>query len=130
MEVYSIDESFLRIDAVTHLYSSSIAMGEIMRSRIRQWTGLPVCVGMGASKTLAKLANHLAKKHAVFNGVCDLNALTSPELAHWLSITEVGEVWGVGRQISLRLQGMGIQTVWDLRCTSPKILRTHFGVVM
>jgi DNA polymerase V len=130
MEVYSIDESFLRIDAVTHLYPSSIAMGEIMRSRIRQWTGLPVCVGMGASKTLAKLANHLAKKHAVFNGVCDLNALTDPELAHWLSITEVGEVWGVGRQLTVRLQAMGIETVWDLRCASPKMLRTHFGVVM
>ena len=130
MEIYSIDESFLRIDAVTHLYPNSLAMGEAMRSRIRQWTGLPVCVGMGASKTLAKLANHLAKKHAVFNGVCDLNTLTAQELEHWLSITEVGEVWGVGRQISLRLQAMGIQTVWDLRCSSPKILRAHFGVVM
>jgi DNA polymerase V len=62
--------------------------------------------------------------------VCDLNALTDPELAYWLSITEVGEVWGVGRQISLRLQAMGIETVWDLRCTSPKTMRTHFGVVM
>jgi DNA polymerase V len=113
IEVYSIDESFLRIDAVLHLYPHSLAMGEAMRSRIRQWTGLPVCVGMGASKTLAKLANHLAKKHAVFNGVCDLNVLTSPELAHWLSITDVGEVWGVGRQLTLRLGAMGIETVCD-----------------
>lgn len=130
IEVYSIDESFLRIDAVLHAYPSSLVLGELMRARIRQWTGLPVCVGMGASKTLAKLANHLAKKHAVLNGVCDLNVLTTSELAHYLSITDVSEVWGVGRQLTVRLRAMGIQTAWDLRCASPKSLRAHFGVVM
>ena len=130
IEIYSIDESFLRIDTVLHLYPSSLALGELIRGRIRRWTGLPVCVGMGNSKTLAKFANHLAKKHAVFNGVCDLNALSDEAVCHWMSATDVGEIWGVGRKLSLRLKALGIQTVWDLRGASLKTLRAQFGVVM
>lgn len=57
---------------MTHLYGGAVAMGQQMRERIRQWTGLPVCVGIAPTKTLAKFANHLAKKNAVFEGVCDL----------------------------------------------------------
>jgi len=61
-EVYSIDESFLQIETVAHLYGGAVSMGQQMRQRIKQWTGLPVCVGVGPTKTLAKFANHLAKK--------------------------------------------------------------------
>jgi DNA polymerase V len=130
IEVYSVDESFLRIEAVAHLYGGAPAMGRQMRERIRQWTGLPVCVGCGPTKTLAKLANHLAKKHAVFNGVCDLNSLSRPERLQWMHKVEVGEVWGVGRRLVLRLQAIDIHTVLDLRNASPKHLRAQFGVVM
>ena len=76
IEVYSIDESFLRIEAVAHLYGGAEALGESIRARVRQWTGLPVCVGIGPTKTLAKLANHVAKKRPEYQGVCDLHALT------------------------------------------------------
>ena len=130
IEVYSIDESFLRIETVAHLYGGAAAMGVLMRERIMQWTGLPVCAGCGPTKTLAKIANHLAKKNSVFNGVCDLHALTRPERLQWMSQLEVGEVWGVGRRISARLQALGIHTVLDLRNASPKEIRAQFGVVM
>ena len=130
IEVYSVDESFLRIEAVAHLYGGAPAMGRQMRERIRQWTGLPVCVGCGPTKTLAKLANYLAKKHAVFNGVCDLNSLSRPERLQWMHKIEVGEVWGVGRRLVNRLQAMDIRTVLELRNASPQHLRTQFGVVM
>lgn len=130
LEVYSIDESFLRIETVAHLYGGAIPMGQQMRHRIKQWTGLPVCVGIGPTKTLAKFANHLAKKNDVFNGVCDLHAMTRPERLEWMWGVEVGEVWGVGSRIRKRLAGMGIDTVLDLRNASPKQMRAQFGVVM
>lgn len=130
IEVYSVDESFLRIEAVAHLYGGVPAMGGQMRERIKQWTGLPVCVGCGPTKTLAKLANHLAKKNAVFNGVCDLHSLSRPERLQWMHKIEVGEVWGVGRRLVTRLQAMDIHTVLDLRNASPKHIRAQFGVVM
>lgn len=130
MEVYSIDESFLRVERVAHLYGGIAAMGQQIRGRIKQWTGLPVCVGCGPTKTLAKLANHMAKKNTEFNGVCDLHALTRPERRQWMAKIEVGEVWGVGRRIAPRLAAMDIYTVLDLRNASPKAIRSHFGVVM
>ncbi len=130
IEVYSIDESFLQIESVAHLYGGAQAMGQQMRQRIRQWIGLPVCVGIGPTKTLAKLANHLAKKNAVFDGVCDLQVLSRPERLQWMAGIDVGEVWGVGRRIAIRLKELGILSVRDLRNASPKEIRTHFGVVM
>ena len=107
-----------------------MALGRQMRQRIRQWTGLPVCVGIGPTKTLAKLANHLAKKQAVFEGVCDLNALSRPERQDWMAQTEVREVWGVGHRTARRLADMDIHTVLDLRNTPPARVRQRFGVVM
>jgi DNA polymerase V len=130
IEVYSIDESFLRVESVVHLYGGLASMGQQIRERIRQWAGLPVCVGFGPSKTLAKLANHMAKKNPEFDGVCDLHAMSRLERRQWMSKIEVGEVWGVGRRINYRLATLGIQTVLDLRNASPKAIRSQFGVVM
>lgn len=130
IEVYSIDESFLRVESVAHLYGGLGSMGQQIRERIRQWTGLPVCVGFGPSKTLAKLANHMAKKNPEFDGVCNLHAMGRLERRQWMSQIEVGEVWGVGRQINARLAAMGIHTVLDLRNASPKEIRSQIGVVM
>ena len=130
IEVYSIDESFLRVETVAHLHGGNTAMGVAMKSRIRQWTGLPVCVGFGASKTQAKFANHLAKKNAEFNGVCDLTGMTDSARIAWMTKIEVGEVWGVGRRIAARLNTMDVRTVHDLASTPPATLRAQFGVVM
>lgn len=130
LEVYSIDESFLRIEAVLKQYASAMELGCIIKQQVKDSTGLPVCVGIAASKTLAKLANHLAKKHAQFAGVCDLEAMSKAERYQWMSETAVAEVWGVGKQLSRKLKAQGIHTVLDLLQASPQAMRQQFGVVM
>ena len=130
LEVYSIDESFLRIETLLKSYSSPSDLGQTIKEKIKATTGLPVCVGMGESKTLAKLANYLAKKHPQFSGVCDISTMPKEELYQWMTETPVGEVWGIGRQIAKRLQAIKIQTVFDLLQASPQLMRQQFGVVM
>lgn len=130
MEVYSIDESFLRIDSVAQLYGGPTPMGQEMITRIKKWTGLPVCVGIGSTKTLAKFANHLAKKMPVFNSVCDFSNLPEQEQLHWMSEMGVGEIWGVGGQTTKKLNVLNIHTVLDLKQASPQFIRAQLGVVM
>jgi len=101
-----------------------------MRQRILRWTSLPVCVGIGATKTLAKLANHCAKKRAHLHGVCNLNTLANTEVDQMLSKIDVGEVWGVGRQLAPKLKTLGINTVLDLKQANPSRLRQQFSVMM
>lgn len=127
-EIYSIDESFL--DLTGFQSRDLIQYGQKMRQRILKWTGLPVCVGIGSTKTLSKLANHLAKKRPHFNGVCNLNSLSDKERDDLLSQIEVGEIWGVGRQLAPRLQSLGFKTVLDLKRANPELLRQQFSVVM
>ncbi|MBY0484086.1 Y-family DNA polymerase [Nitrosomonas sp.] len=124
-EVYSIDECFLDLTGFSNLTS----YGQDIRQRIKQWTGLPVCVGIGASKTLSKLANHIAKKNPEFAGVCDLNAMPQQQ-DDWLSQIEVGEVWGIGRRLAPKLNAMKIKSVLDLKRSSPSVMRDYFSVVM
>ena len=90
LEVYSIDESFLQIETVLKQYQDTIELGQKIKQQVKDTTGLPVCVGIGASKTLAKLASHLAKKHKQFAGVCDVNAMAKEDLYQWMSEPEVG----------------------------------------
>jgi DNA polymerase V len=127
-EVYSIDESFL--DLSNFKNQNHIKYGQTMRKRILLWTGLPVCVGIGSTKTLAKLANHCAKKQPHFNGVCDFNTLTTNTLNNLLSKIDVGEVWGVGRKLAPRLEALGIKSVLDLKQANADRLRRQFSVVM
>ena len=127
-EVYSIDESFLDL---SHLKLRDLLhYGQSMRQRILQWTGLPVCVGIGPTKTLAKLANHCAKKRTVFNGVCNFNAMPLQTINQVLSEIDVGEVWGVGRKLAPKLQALGINSVLDLKQANPERLRQLFSVVI
>lgn len=105
-------------------------MGQAIRQKVRQWTGLPVCVGIAPTKTLAKLANHIAKKRPQFNGVCDFRAMPPGEQEVLLADIDVGEVWGVGARIAAQLQAVGIDTVKALRDMPPSWLRAHFGIVM
>jgi DNA polymerase V len=125
-EVYSIDECFVDLTGTPKLRDVSYAM----RERVIAWTGIPVCVGIGPTKTLAKLANHIAKKHPRSKGVFNYNDLTQAQQDKLLGQIEVGEVWGVGRRISARLAEHGIHTVQDLRRAHTATLRAEFGVVM
>lgn len=127
-EVYSIDESFLDLTSFT--YQNHVQYGQTIQERILQWTGLPVCVGIASTKTLAKLANHCAKKQATFNGVCDFNAMTTQALDVLLSRLDVGEIWGVGRKLTPRLQALGINNALSLKQANADRLRRQFSVVM
>jgi DNA polymerase V len=130
VEVYSIDESFLNLTGMGNIWASPTDMGQDIRRRILLWTSLPVCVGVGGSKTLAKLGNFIAKKLPLFNGVCDFSTMSQARMNWLFERIEVGEVWGVGRRISAKLNNLGIHTVQDLKHASPSFIRSHFGVVM
>jgi DNA polymerase V len=127
-EVYSIDESFLDLTAFKS--KDLVEYGQDMRQKINRWTGLPVCVGIGSTKTLSKLANHCAKKRPLFNSVCNLNAMAPNTVNQMFSEIDVGEVWGVGRKLAPRLNALGINTVLDLKRANPERLRQQFSVVM
>ena len=131
LEVYSIDESFLDLSGMSMRAESLAAYGVEIRQRVADWLGLAVCVGIAPTKTLAKLANHCAKKGlAGADGVCDFTTLNSGALSHLFVRIDVGEVWGVGRQIKARLAAMGIQTVRQLRDADAETIRARFSVVL
>lgn len=127
-EVYSIDECFL--DLTGFARRDLVVYGQDIRKRILQWTGLPVCVGIAATKTLAKLANHCAKKRPEYQGVCNFNSLSPAALDEILASIEVGEIWGVGLRLAPRLQKLGLHTVLDLKRGDPETLRQQFSVVI
>jgi len=125
-EVYSIDECFVDLTGTPKLRDVSYAM----RERIGMWTGMPVCVGIGPTKTLAKLANHVAKKHPRSQGVFNYNALSAEQKTRLLEHIPVEEVWGVGHKLTQKLARHGVHTVQDLRVAHVPTLRAAFGVVM
>lgn len=127
-EVYSIDECFLDLTGFRHL--DLAAYGQEMRATLKQWVGLPVCVGIGASKTLSKIANHLAKKRPEYAGVCNLNEMSGQAVDALLAQIPVREVWGVGGRIERRLAPLGVKSVLDLKRADPKAIRGIFSVVL
>lgn len=127
-EIYSIDECFLELTAYQHLHDLT-EYAQQMRQRIKQWLGLPVCIGIGYSKTQAKIANHIAKKNIGFDGVCSWMDTDLCILEDILTQLDVGEVWGVGRQNKKRLNELGIKTVFDLIMVDHKLIRRYFTIV-
>ncbi len=123
IEVYSIDEAFLDLSGIPEDPS---ACGRRMRQTVRQWTGIPVSIGIGPTKTLAKAANKLAKTSRKADGVLDLT--DSPWLEEALRRIEVRDVWGVGRQICKKLKAAGIHTALDLRGANLDWIKNQFGV--
>lgn len=129
IEVYSIDESFLELSGFERVGFQEY--GQSIRQQIADWLGLAVCVGVAPTKTLAKLANHCAKKQlAGDQGVCDFTTLPPEQLSQLFDRIEVGEVWGVGRKITAKLEAMGIHTVRQLRDADAETLRSRFSVVL
>ena len=134
-EIYSIDESFLDLEGVPGDLNE---IGREMRARVLQWTGLPTSVGFGETKTLAKLANHVAKMadrkpgsyDQRFAQVCNLGEVERSERDRIFGATEVGNVWGVGRRMTARLNEGGIHTVLDLVSADVVALRRQFSVVL
>jgi DNA polymerase V len=128
-EIYSIDECFLGLDGFSHL--DLVEYGQTIRQRVKQWVGIPVCVGIAKTKTLTKLANHCAKKFlAGQDGVCDFTRLSAEDQFRLFSGIHVGEVWGVGPRLIQQLAEMGITTVEALRMANSETLRSRFSVVL
>lgn len=126
VEVYSIDEAFADLAGVP---GDLEALGRRIRAQVYLSTGIPVGVGIAGTKTLSKLANHSAKKwQAQTGGVVDLRDQIKRDWV--LKKCSVSDVWGVGRKMTLHLEGMGIKTAWDLSKTDPWKLRKKFSVVI
>jgi DNA polymerase V len=126
VEVYSIDEAFADL---TGMPESFEALGRRIRAQVLRSTGIPVGVGIAGTKTLSKLANHAAKRwQNQSGGVVDLRDQVKRDWV--LKKCEVSDVWGIGRRMTLHLQGMGIQTAWDLAHADAWMLRQKFSVVI
>lgn len=125
-EVYSIDECFLDFSAIQERNQH----GLMIKQAVKQGIGLPVCIGIGPSKTLAKLSNHIAKKYPQSGGVFDIASLSESKQDLLFRSIDVGEVWGVGRRLLQKLNRMGIMTVKDLRDSDAERIKQSFNVVV
>ncbi|MCK4503835.1 MAG: translesion error-prone DNA polymerase V subunit UmuC [Desulfuromonadales bacterium] len=124
VEIYSIDEAFLDLTGIDNLEE----YGRKISTTVYQHVGVPVCVGIGPTKTLTKLANYAAKKFKATGGVVDLSdPLRQKKL---LAITPIAEVWGVGRKHSKTLLARGITTALDLAQIDTRQIRQRYSVVM
>lgn len=129
VEPYSIDECFVDFTAYEKNFDLE-KVGQQMRQQIWKWLGLPVCVGIGRSKTESKIANHIAKKNPGFNSVCDLVSMDPCNKEYYFSLIDVSEVWGVGRKHAKKLHSMGVKSVLDLACTEAREMQRQFSIVM
>jgi DNA polymerase V len=124
IEVYSIDEAFLNLAG----FRCSLAdYGRKIRQTVKQWTGVPVTVGIASTKTLAKIANHIAKHSSKAQGVLDL--VDSPYLDNALEQVPVEKVWGVGIKTAIKLKRAGIEKAIGLRDADTGWIKSKFGVV-
>lgn len=134
-EIYSIDESFIGLHGIGGDLGKR---AHEVRARILQWTGIPCGVGIGSTKTRAKLANYIAKMAERKPGsyptelatVCHLESLSLSVVDAIMAATDVDEVWGVGRQLSKQLKALGICSVLDLARLSPSMVRKRWNVVL
>ena len=109
IEIYSIDEAYLCVDGIDKK-KLEVLCPELVR-RIRKWVGIPVSIGIASTKTLAKVANHFAKKYPGYKGVCRI--VTEEQRVKALKLTPIGDVWGIGRRVAPRLLAMGLTTAFD-----------------
>lgn len=123
MEVYSIDEAFLDLEGIQ---GDLVEHGRSMRRSVWRDVRIPVSVGIAPTKTLAKVANHIAKGSPQHRGCFFIGSEVDRRQA--LKRFAVAEVWGVGRRLSQRLSALGIATAWDLARQPPKRLRQQFSV--
>ncbi len=126
LEVYSIDEAFLDLTGVCH--QDPVTYGHRIKKAVVRATGIPICVGMGPTKTLAKLANFAAKKWLKTGGVLDLSDPVRREKL--MRIVPVGEVWGIGSRTTATLNQLGIHSVWDLASQSSERLQAQLTIVV
>jgi DNA polymerase V len=126
VEQYSIDEAFLGLHGFTHLDLTDY--GHQIKATVQQWTGIPVSVGIAPTKTLAKLAAHVAKHSLDCGGVLDFQTVADGDRV--LSAINIGQVWGIGRNLTAKLNAQGIHTVLQLKQANEKHLKKQFGILV
>ena len=127
IEIYSIDEAFLDLSGV-NFCTDLDQFGYQCQEKIKHWTGMPVRVGIGPTKTLAKAASYGAKKYTATQGIVDLS--DKKRQRKLMSIMPVEEIWGVGSKLKKHLNRMGITTALDLADTETKLIRRRFSIVL
>ncbi len=125
LEVYSIDEAFLSLEELE--ISDWLEYGRQIRQTIQQWLGIPVSVGIAPTKTLAKIANRVAKKFPAYSGVFDIT--DHPRFEDVLKWVEVGDIWGVGYRYAAKLNEHGIMNAWDLSQVNQKWIEKQMTIV-
>ena len=123
VEVYSIDEAFIKLDGL--IGRDSEQEMRRMRSTVLQWTGIPISIGIGKTKTLAKLANHYAKGNLEVDGVAKIPQ--NPD--EMLRKVEVGDIWGIGKRWSEKLRNIGVKTALDLSQMEPAVIKKTFNII-
>ncbi|MET4004526.1 DNA polymerase V [Arthrobacter sp. UYCu511] len=126
-EVYSIDESFIGLMGDP---AQLQAAGRDIRAAVMRHVGVPVCVGVASTKTLAKFANRIAKQNAGLDGVCALESMPGDHVAGIQARVPASGLWGVGERTSSRLKLMGIESIADLKAANPALIRKKFSVVL
>jgi DNA polymerase V len=124
VEVYSIDEAFLSLSEFMSLNLTEYARD--IRSTVKRWTGIPVSIGIGSTKTLAKVANKLSKRNPQYGGVFDITSHT--QMNELLEQIRVEDIWGIGRQYTKLLNQNGIYTALQLKNASDTWIRKHMSV--
>ena len=124
-EVYSIDESFIDLAGLPFHLTNHM---QSLRQKVKSWTGVPVCVGIGSTKVLAKLANRIAKKYTKFDGVFDIDELPYERYCKLLQSVEVVDLWGIGRQGARKLNHININSSYDFYQADIGIIETLLGV--
>ena len=127
IDIYSIDEAFLdlrtfrkNIDLVNFAYDC--------KKRIKDWIGVPVSIGIAPTKTLAKLANKVAKDDPRFDGVV---ILSEPRvIKHFLKSMPIEKIWGIGRKLTAKLENIDIKTAYDLSQVDSRLIGDNFNVVL
>ncbi|REC93395.1 Y-family DNA polymerase [Kushneria indalinina] len=127
IDPYSIDECWVDFSGFSADQLEQHA--HELRRRVKQYTGIPVSIGVAPTRTLAKVANRAAKKNASYEGVCVLYP-NSPRAVELLQHFDLGDIWGIGRRLDEKLRQLGINTAWDLRRQNAKELRRRFSVTL
>ena len=127
IEIYSIDEAFLDLRHIQNT-NQAYEFGVYCRNTIRQWVGIPVRIGIAPTKTLAKVASHIAKNA---NGGTGVHCLSNPkDISHSLKALPIREIWGVGHKLSRRLNQADIYSAYELAQTDIRFIRKKFSVVL
>ncbi len=125
MEIYSIDEAFFELEELSEEELRNEACR--MREKVKKWTGIPVSIGIGPTKTIAKMANELAKKRSELGGVSILISKTA--IRAQLEVTEPEEIWGIGHALAERLKANRIYTAAQLIDCDDSFIKKLLGVV-